>query len=70
MHYGVTGGLSNRVNGQVAILDYLDDHYTARWAQTRKLSAASLCQSVLGIRFLGECFTLQPLAAYTLSLSW
>ena len=41
---GVTGGLSNRVDGHVAILDYPDDHYTALWAQTRKFSAASLCQ--------------------------
>ena len=44
MHYGVAGGFFDRVDGQVAILDYPDDHYTARWAQKRKLLPASLCQ--------------------------
>ena len=44
MHYGVAGGFFDRVDGQVAILDYPDDHYTARWAQKRKFPPASLCQ--------------------------
>ena len=43
-HYGVAGGFFNRADGQVAILDYPDDHYTARWAQKRKVSPASLYQ--------------------------
>lgn len=33
MHYGIAGRFSDRVDVQVAILDYPDDHYTARWAQ-------------------------------------
>ena len=44
MHYGIAGGFSNRVDGQMTILDYPDNHYTARSAQKRKVSPASLCQ--------------------------
>ena len=44
MHYGVAGGFSNRVDGQAAILDYPDNHYTARWAQKREVYPASFCQ--------------------------
>ena len=44
MHHGVAGGFFDRVDGQVAILDYPDDHYTTRWAQKRKVSSASLRQ--------------------------
>ena len=44
MHYGVAGGFPNRVDGQAAILDYPENHYTARWAQKRKVSPASFCQ--------------------------
>lgn len=63
MHYGVTGGFSNRFDGQVAILDFPDDHYTARWAQTRKLSAASLCQgNNIRITILGGVLLLAALS--------
>ena len=44
MHYGAADGFSNRVDGQVAILDYPDDHCAARGAPKRKVSPASLCQ--------------------------
>lgn len=44
VHYGIADGFSNRVDGEMTILDYPDDHYTVRSAQKRKVSPASLCQ--------------------------